>query len=278
MNKIIQRVAFFVLIFLVILSSSCKTIKYIPEDLRFKQRKHSHIRTMSLHMLRIYRVNRVRFKGNDIYDVKTNPGMKTVYVRYVGGVQPLLDRRPGDLHSSHRTFFYTYKPQKKKIRFRALPGKSHFIQYIAHPDKPMTVWQNSHDYISHLREKPVFKKDISRNRTMTVRRTVKGSSDYILKRFLNELLLQEYLHNLIGGWSIQPMFRPVKNRIIVNLSGIGEKPLDNEVIGSYEFVRTRGNSVQIVMRTKRHFHKKFADYMKEVFVRFDPSYRVNVYK
>ena len=97
---------------------------------------------------------------------------------------------------------------------------------------------------------------------MTVSRTVKGSHKEIQERFLNELLLQEYLKNLIGGWSILPMFQPVKNRITVNISGIGEEYYDKYVFGCFEYQRRPGNQVMITMKVRKFFHTKFSDYLK----------------
>lgn len=62
--------SFFVLLSLFILS--CKSAPHIPENLDFNPEKHSHIRTMELHMLFIDKVNgkqmnysRMMFKSID---------------------------------------------------------------------------------------------------------------------------------------------------------------------------------------------------------------------
>ncbi len=277
MQKTSRSIAVAVFFLSIMLLISCKTIKFIPENLKFNPKRHSHIRTMTLHMLFIDRVNGKKLKYSRtkrIYDVKTYAGMKTIDVIYSGGTGWVnrQNLRPG------RYRIWVYKKQKKIIRFRALPGRCHFIQYIAHPKGPMTVWQESHDYISHLRKKPVYKRDLSKNRTMKVSRTVRGSLPYIKKRFLNELMLQEYLGTFISSWSITLMFQPKGNIITVNRPGIGEDRLDNWVTGRFKFQSAGRNSTRITMYVKQNFHAKFPNFMKQVFARFDPSYRVNTLK
>ncbi len=60
------------------------------------------------------------------------------------------------------------------------------------------------------------------------------------------------------------------------LSGIGEKSLDNEVIGYYKFQRLQGRRTRITMFVKSNYHSQYPNYLKQVFSRFDLRYRKNV--
>ncbi|HPJ36800.1 MAG TPA: hypothetical protein PK358_18325 [Spirochaetota bacterium] len=272
------RSLFSFIVLLTLFLLSCKSVHHIPENLDFNPDKHSHIRTMQLHMLFIDKVNGKQLnysRMKRIYDIKTVPGMITLDVIYSGGSGP-EGQNTGKRVEPGWHHYWVYKRQEKRISFKALPGRAHFIQYIAHPKGPMTVWQDSHDYISHLRDKPVYKKDLSANRTMTVSRIIKGPLPQIKERFLNELILQEYLQKLIGGWSIRLMFQPKGNIITANLSGIGESELDNEVIGHFKFQRAGRGNTRVTMYAKKNYNEIYPNYLKQVFIRFDPEYRKNV--
>lgn len=267
MEKIFIRYSL-VFLFPVLLTLSCSSVKKIPENLKFNKRRHSYIRTMRLHMLRIHQVNKVKIDNNKTYEVKTYPGRKVIKVYYVGGTgQPITP-----YHARKGTRYY-YKPQTRYIAFRALPGRCHFIQYIAHSRGPMSVWQYSHDYVSHLMPKPVRYRNISSSKKMTVSRIVRGPLYRVKRRFLNELMLQEYLREIIAGWKIAPMFRLKGNTILVNISGIGERYYDNRIGGYYRFRRAGRNRTRIVMHIKHMVMPCHHKYMKEVFLRFNLYYR-----
>jgi hypothetical protein len=247
--------------------SSCSSVAVIPGDLAWDYSKQTHIRTMQGHLLVIESVNGE--KTDSVRNVKTKPGPGTVTVKN--------DKAGGMACMGCMVF----EEQKVDLQFEFLPGSSHYIQYILFKNKPMAVWQYSHDYISHSQENPVFTIDTSK-KDGPVKRVIDGSMDDIHKRFLNELLLQEYRHEIIGTSFISLMFLSERYgagyRIMVNKPGTGivnpaRDEEDNTVMGVYTFSPLPGNQVEISMKCEEYYLGRYEKFMTYVFTHFDPAYK-----
>ncbi len=248
--------------------STCSSVAVVPADLAWDYSKHTLIRTMHGHLLTIESVNGV--KTDSVRYVKAKPGPGTVTVKN--------EEPPGPACMGCLKF----REQKLNLQFQFLPGSAHYIQYIFNIKKEsIRIWQYSHDYISHSREKPVFTIDAG-NKEATVKRILNGSMEDIHKRFLNELLLQEYRHEIISPSVISLMFISEKTPngyiIIVNKPGTGivnphRDEEEYKIMGHYAFSPLPSNRVEISMRCEKHHLSRYENFMKHVFTHFDPAYR-----
>lgn len=250
---------------------SCSSVAVVPPDLAWDYTKHTHIRTMQGHLLRIESVNGV--KTDSVCNVKAKPGPGTVTVK---NIEPAGPACMGCLK---------FTEQKVVLPFQFLPGSSHYIQYLLHSkSKHIIIWQYSHDYISHSRETPVFTIDAGKKEALA-RRTVNGSLEEIHRRFLNELLLQEYRHEIIGASYISLMFLSEKEgnsyKITVNKPGSGIiNPARNEedykIMGVYTFSQLPANRVEISLKCEDYYLGRYEKFITHVFTHFDPAYRMLV--
>jgi hypothetical protein len=247
---------------------SCSSVPVVPPDLAWDYSKHTHIRTMQGHLLRIESVNGV--KTDSVCNVKTRPGPGTVTVK---------NDEPGGPACMGCLKF---REQKVDLQFQFLPGSSHYIQYMLHTkSKLINIWQYSHDYISHSRETPVFTFDAGK-KDAPAKRTVNGSLEDIHRRFLNELLLQEYRHEIIGTSFISLMFYSEKEvngyKITVNKPGTGiVNPARNEedykIMGVYTFTQLPANRVEISLKCENYYLGRYEKFITHVFTHFDPAHR-----
>jgi hypothetical protein len=247
---------------------SCSSVAVVPPDLAWDYSKHTHIRTMQGHLLTIESVNGV--KTDSVRNVKAKPGPGTVTVK---------NGEPGGPACMGCLKF---REQKINLQFQFLPGSSHYIQYMLHTkSKNITIWQYSHDYISHSRETPVFTIDAGKKEA-PAKRIVDGSLEDIHKRFLNELLLQEYRHEIISTSVISLMFYSEKDgngyKITVNKPGQGiVNPARNEedykIMGVYTFSQLPANRVEISLKCEDYYLGRYEKFITYVFTHFDPAYR-----